>query len=398
VQLLSSRISFLLCAVQFCCSEVWYGWWSLQRLFGPGCLLIPNFTQSECGKGLADGSGRSAKLAARRIMDRRLDDFGGAEAPPSIPSCIAELVAALQSSSRYTSTSAAREAQRVLKGVTYELVPESVFTASSRGVATVSGSSLFFSIRADLSTLTSDKPAIWSAARSCRCAACAAGLFDDGQFGPSRCQHSKRRPTAWTRHELRLVPAAAAAAAAEDEVEEQPAVLEAAAGSVVAIAAPGAAPGEQPFYLIRVTEVVTLQAGLSNHALLDTNNRAVKFRKGERVVRGYWLNRTGTADTADLPDDERFEFVELWDDKWRDTGTWEEGSEAQSWLSRSKNSVEVVIRADDVVVWDVEVEEAPALATRVHRQRGYPGWIGKLTAATLDTLDAAFAEDRCTDV
>ena len=119
----------------------------------------------------------------------------------------------------------------------------------------------------------------------------------------------------------------------------------------------------------------------------------MKFRKGERVVRGYWLNRTGTADTADLPDDERFEFVELWDDKWRDTGTWEEGSEARSWLSRSKNSVEVVVRADDVMVWDVEVEEAPALATRVHRQRGYPGWIGKLTAATLDTLDAAFAED-----
>jgi len=189
---------------------------------------------------------------------------------------------------------------------------------------------------------------------------------------------------------MRLAPAAAAAAAAEDEVEEQPAVLEAAAGSVVAIAAPGAAPGDQPFYLIRVTEVVTLQAGLSNHALLDANNRAVKFRKGERVVRGYWLNRTGTADTAALPDDERFEFVELWDEQWRDTGTWEEGSEAQSWLMRAKNSVEVVVRADDVVVWDVEVEEAPVTAMRAHRQRGYPGWIGILRAPSLDALDAAF--------
>jgi hypothetical protein len=123
--------------------------------------------------------------------------------------------------------------------------------------------------------------------------------------------------------------------------------------------------------------MLTLQAGQSNHALLDANDRAVTFRKGERVVRGYWLNRTGTADTADLPDDERFEFKEPWDEKWRDTGTWEEGSEARSWLSRSKNSVEVVVRADDVMVWDVEVEEAPALATRVHRQRGYPGWIDR---------------------
>ena len=96
----------------------------------------------------------------------------------------------------------------------------------------------------------------------------------------------------------------------------------------------------------------------------------------------------------DLPADERFEFVELWDAAWRDTGTWEDGSIVRAWLKRTKDrSVEVVVRVSAVVLWDVEVEDAPADAVAQHRRLGHVGRIGVLSALTLDRLASAFSED-----
>jgi hypothetical protein len=378
---------------------VWYGWCKLQRRFGSECLLLINFTQSQNGKGLADGSGRCTNVLCSRIMNQRLDDDGSCAAPRQVPTNVAELVDALNSgecTKPFTYTSTFREAGRVVKGNAYLRVPDDVCAASPAGVCTVAGSSKFFSVRVDLASLNSDAPAIYAAELSCRCHPCSTFSFDE------ECEFAGRRPTGWKRYELKLKPVAASDAgptsaagadvSEEEEGEAEEIAVEASEGSVIAIPAPD--DGEQPFYLIQVKEVKTLTASTTNSALLDARGKAVKFDKGERVVVGYWLNRTGTADTANLPPRCRYEYVELWNDAWRDTGTWEEGSAARSWLQRSKHSVDVMVRAADVRVWDVSVEEAPERATAMHHRSGYPGWIGVLTADALDMLAEAFGDEE----
>ena len=376
---------------QFKSAEVFLLWWHVQRAFGAGCIILVNWTQAECGKGLADGSGRIAKAMSQAEFDRLLDDLLGACAAPA---SVAELVSRLQARGRF-SHSDRRDAARPLKGMNFILVPESVVAAPFRGAQTVDGSNSFFSARFDASSVT---PVMFAAERSCRCFNCASLLFDSAPLspteqGPSLCAFARTRPTAWTQHTIKVKPpiasAAAAAAAAEEDVETE---QQAAAGSVVAIAAPN--DPDTPFYLIQVVEQVTLTSMVTNGALLDDDEKPLKFYKGEAVLRGYWWNRTGTARSAHLPADERFEFVELWDATWRDTGTWEDGSIVRAWLKRTKDrSVEVVVRVSAVELWDVEVEDAPADAVAQHRRLGHVGRIGVLSAHTLDRLASAFSED-----
>lgn len=302
-----------------------------------------------------------------------------ARAEIAAPTSVAELVERLQARSRF-SHSEKRDRERPLEGMTFTQVPEEVVAAQVRGAQTVDGSNSFFSARFDAS---SETPVMYSAERSCRCVSCASLLFDSCTFAASR-------PTAWTKHVIKVKPPAAVVAAAAEDADGSDAEEVAVPGSVVAIAAPN--DPDTPFYLIQVIEQLKVPKAMTNSALLDADEKPMKFYKGDTVLRGYWWNRVSTADTAHLPADERFQFLELWDTEWRDTGTWEAGSVVLDWLKRSKRSVEVVVRVSAVELWDVEVEDALPAAVARHRALGHVGRIGVLSAHTLDRLAAAFSD------
>lgn len=343
------------CAAQFKSCTAFLGMLTLQKDWNYTVPLAWLYGGAERFKWVHDGAGGWLKS----VLRRELSTYAGQRKITDAATAAAFLTSR-QRAGAVPSTSVKRDSERVVQARTFHLVPLAVLTSSAtKAEKSVPGTRSMHALR-----FSADRPGVmfWRE-RGCGCAACVRGDYTEGA-----CENSDYTGP-WQEAE---VNAAAESSQGDDDEEDAPEDI--AVGDIVAVAA-SIDDGALPFWLLKVTKApYRLDKALSNDGYKDDSGKALRYKRGTRVLHGNWVQQS-----EDVP-----EGFELWDEEWVRRGVWASG--AKPW----KNVPVVVIEAEYIVATKVEMQPADAALRQRMLANPHTGACLTLPPASMERLEALF--------